>query len=593
MTRPLRMLRRGTSALLFAGLSALGAGCILFESIDDLPHKAAPDASDGETLEDSTVDGAETIDTLDSADSAPGDADAESPTCTAGSYDCLGNDLRKCGTTGAWEVVEACPAGTCDASLKRCTLCTPGEVTCSGPQLKKCNALGSKVEDLGAPCASGTICDPTAGGKCRACTSDAYFCEGSTLKKCSTDALSSSTIADCLTTELCTKSTTSCVAPTCGVGEKRCSGKIVQTCNAGRTGWDDSTACEVGCASAACLTVSEIGTGGATTCARLSDGTVRCWGVVNGDGSGLIRSSPVIVPGLVGVTQIALNEGHVCALLGGGTAKCWGINTYGQLGDGTTTDQLSPIPLGSLSGIAQIAVGGTGSCARLTDGSLRCLGQGYVVCDAAAPIGVHSTPIAISAASGATEIGLGGAHACVSVSGAFKCWGTNYRGQLGDGTTTDRFAPTTISGLVARPVLGHTSSCGLQGDGNLKCWGDNGYGQVGDGTVVERHTPVFVIGAVAEVALGMFAHTCARMTDGSMKCWGYNGRGQLGDATTTDSLVPKTVPSLSGVLQIALGDRHTCARLGPTTVKCWGANTEGQLGDGTLTDRLSPTLVKW
>ena len=47
---------------------------------------------------------------------------------------------------------------------------------------------------------------------------------------------------------------------------------------------------------------------------------------------------PAAVPGLRGVTAIAVGEEHGCALLSGGAVECWGEDEYGELGTGTSTE---------------------------------------------------------------------------------------------------------------------------------------------------------------------------------------------------------------------------------------------------------------
>ena len=52
--------------------------------------------------------------------------------------------------------------------------------------------------------------------------------------------------------------------------------------------------------------------------------------------------TPVTVANLQHVAQIAVFFRHTCARLTDGSIMCWGLNNAGQLGDGTTTDRLTP-----------------------------------------------------------------------------------------------------------------------------------------------------------------------------------------------------------------------------------------------------------
>jgi hypothetical protein len=104
---------------------------------------------------------------------------------------------------------------------------------------------------------------------------------------------------------------------------------------------------------------------------------MKCWGS-NANGQlgdpssvGADSSTPVTVSGISGAVAITTGAFHTCALLTDGTLRCWGLNGQGQLGDGTVTSSSTPVTVG-LTGVAAVSGGGYNTCAVLADGSMQC-----------------------------------------------------------------------------------------------------------------------------------------------------------------------------------------------------------------------------
>src|SRR5262245_46374149 len=134
------------------------------------------------------------------------------------------------------------------------------------------------------------------------------------------------------------------------------------------------------------------------------------------------------------------------------------------------------------------------------------------------------------------QVSAGGSHTCgVTSDDRAYCWGYNNYGQLGVGTDTGQELCLSL-GCSTRPVAvlgglrfrqvsaGEDYTCGITTDYRAYCWGLNYGGALGDGTTFFRTTPVPVAGHLSfrQVSAGA-VHTCAVTTDNRAYCWGYNG----------------------------------------------------------------------
>ncbi|MFY0563436.1 MopE-related protein [Archangium lansingense] len=196
-----------------------------------------------------------------------------------------------------------------------------------------------------------------------------------------------------------------------------------------------------------------------------ADGKVWVWGRNNtgqvGNGGTTNQTTPFAVTLTGTASGIAGGGAHSLARTADGKVWAWGQNTFGQLGDGTSTTRFTPVQVPSLSNIASIAAGGYFSLAVGTDGKGWAWGQnnmGQVGNGATSTTGVI-TPVAVMDLTDATAVSGGTLHALALRPGCpVWAWGSNTYGQLGDGTTTNRLAPTQAQ-------LFNTFFMDLEGDG--------------------------------------------------------------------------------------------------------------------------------
>ena len=430
-----------------------------------------------------------------------------------------------------------------------------------------------------------------------------------------------------------------------------------------------------------------IAAGGSHTVGVMLDGRVYAWGANRsgqlGDGTNADRPRPLPVAGLQSVSAVAAGDGHSLAVKSDGSVWSWGYNGYGQLGDGTKTDRSTPVPVVGLDGVTAVCAAYAHSLALRNDGSVWAwgwndygqLGDAGAARSSASRVGglppvaaiacsslhnvvlardgtvwtwggdiASATPVVVPGLI-ARSVAAGTSHfLAVKSDGSVWAWGSNNKGQLGDGTFTNRTSPVRaqiacnavevaggsmhslarcadgtvwawgnnwegqlgdgIAELQTVPYVvrsldrvtavsaGYGHTVALRSDGTVWAWGNNGAGQCGDGSTVDRSTPVQVVGISSARAISSgWGHVLAALADGSVVAWGINDSGQAGPGAGTNVLRATLVPGVSNVVQVAAGTRFSLALKGDGTVWSWGANGSGELGDGTTDARLSPVQV--
>ncbi|HEY6560743.1 MAG TPA: hypothetical protein VI072_25875 [Polyangiaceae bacterium] len=368
-------------------------------------------------------------------------------------------------------------------------------------------------------------------------------------------------------------------------------------------------------------TAVEISAGGYHMCARTPSNGVRCWGDGVFGPLGYGNSESVgddEFPGAAGavsvggsVVQLDAHYAKTCAVLSSGALRCWGLNSWGELGYGHNAENIGDDELPSTAGdalvggtVVRVAVGHNHVCAQLSAGNVRCWGYGAAIGHATSDfIGDDEPPSSAGDVNvGGTVVQLvsGSSHVCALLNtGKVRCWGYNGLGQLGYGHTNDigdnefpsSAGDVNVGGNPVQLTAGSAHTCALLDTGNVRCWGANAYGQlghghtniIGDGELPAAAGDVPVGGRVVQIEAGG-EHTCAVLDTGGVRCWGKNAWGALGYGHTNsigDDELPSAVGDVSvggSVTQVAAGEFHTCALLTTGRVKCWGSGVNGLMG---------------
>jgi alpha-tubulin suppressor-like RCC1 family protein len=370
-------------------------------------------------------------------------------------------------------------------------------------------------------------------------------------------------------------------------------------------------------------------------CARLGDGSVRCWVDERGERWRTWRPD---VRGVVELAGYPFNN-EVCAVLGTGSVVCWQNDP----------DKWRMWPVEGLQGAVDIEVNfGTG-CARLVDGGVACW-----------EVDERTPARRVAGAEKIVELAVGYKYACgLDEHDDVFCWGDNREFALGDAESEPFLRrPVRVPGVpvAAEVLIGREETCARTSSGELWCWGgkfmDEAQLRTEPTRIAEGVRLVSLTGGVhAELrpgvvsrwdrdwsrrwgipvdaeALGVgdywgcalrsggvtcdsmrrypwfrwgwtrwpdaamvtlsvaFKHGCAAVADGRARCWGETyGHGELGPQALVEADVsmrdPVEVTGLPPVDDVAIHWSHACARTRTKELWCWGVGSEGQLGART------------
>jgi alpha-tubulin suppressor-like RCC1 family protein len=254
------------------------------------------------------------------------------------------------------------------------------------------------------------------------------------------------------------------------------------------------------------------------SCAVLSDGGVKCWGWNRYGELGMPKTTSYsIVPensiNMGGsATQISCGDSYTCAIMSTGDVKCWGLGGA-QLGQGDSIDRESPVPVDFGTGrtAVQIVAGRRHVCVLMDNSQVKCWGSGtYLGRDHQYTYDQGDQPGEMGDNLAVTDLGTVGTVVSLSDgpefrsvcalfdNGKLKCWGANSYGLgfvssdsvvgNGQGEMGDNLPFVDLgTGRTAVAVTGGSQfHCAVLDDASVKCFGWNAYGQLGYGDLVNR-----------------------------------------------------------------------------------------------------------
>lgn len=312
--------------------------------------------------------------------------------------------------------------------------------------------------------------------------------------------------------------------------------------------------------------IKKISAGGNHTLFLLNDSTVWACGYDAfqqlGDGNTQNSNVPIQSTTVNSVKTLDVSAGqyHSLVLNKNHTVFAFGQNSSGQLGRGNTTNDYATSLVPNLNNVVAVSAGYSHSLFLKADGTVWSCGSNVY-----GELGIGGTNnsnqlnlVQVSGLTNIIAIAAGKSNTCHSLflknDGTVWACGYNANGQLGDGTTTNRFAPVQVSGLsnviLIKAGTGH--SLFLKNDGTVWACGENQYGQAGNGAITaDVLTPIQAsqFAGVSEIAAGN-GFSLFLKNNGTVWACGKNNNGNLGDGTQTNRTIPVQLTNICNVLSV-------------------------------------------
>jgi alpha-tubulin suppressor-like RCC1 family protein len=292
----------------------------------------------------------------------------------------------------------------------------------------------------------------------------------------------------------------------------------------------------------------------------------------------------VFVDSIVGATFIATGQEHTLCVANK-TVFAWGSNLSGQLGFSKYQVGVAPQEIKSFLDIPikHVAAGHQHSLALSHQGDVYAWGSGMfgAVGDNEATDIIRPTPKLVALGTFTTRIAAAGRHSmALSSDGTIYTWGLNIAGQLGDGTTTNRYRSVRVTPVCSQErsyydfiAAGASNIMGVvSGGASVHTSGTNSHWQLGIGRLLvtnQQSSPVIVrdikekIIAVAMSGVASYEYYpnpldigagYAVTNKGSVYAWGSNEFGLLGEEQ-----VPEI--KLSTTTQVNIGVGHNVTQI--------------------------------